>query len=444
MKLVSRHRREIRTAIVAIACISAFFSRFIVPEVGDDASQNMKVMISTPHKNVNQTSSLDRTNNINVTLTMRRHRKDRMGSRLQLPLTAWALARHHNWNFCAPHDDMVHALSFPICPSGFLKSTDAMPQFEFTTVQAITESGIYFVNPTNNPILRIMNEHEHNSSKTSLWSDSTVNEWRRMILESPLNNGMDSYLWSNPKAIHIAVNVRRGDIEPMKRNDVWTGDEQVIALIEMAKHYVHIVRGSVDVEVHLFSESYGTTNWTRYGDLVDYFHLAPKGSNDINLNIRDWKHFVQADVLIVGGTFSLIPAYSRLDLADRGLPITVYQLRGMDPTFRNWVPWKYGRDRQEITVKFPSVDMIASTVVKDNGDPLFGLCDECLAASVPGAFWCSERIKRHMANSSMKLRDAQFIVSGEYEKCSACHPNQCGLANHTIIIGNGWQFSVRE
>lgn len=120
---------------------------------------------------------------------------------------------------------------------------------------------------------------------------------------------------SNPTAIHIAVHVRQGDIEPMTRNDKWTGDnKQVIALIEMAKHYVDIVCRSIDVEVHPF---------------------------------------------------------------------------------------------------------------------LF-----------------NERIKRHMATSLMKLQDAQLTVSGEYEKCSVCHPAQCSSPiaqyNCTIDIGNGWQFSVYE
>ena len=106
----------------------------------------------------------------------------------------WSLAQHQNWNFCAPYDPMLCALAgFPICPPGFPGSFDAMPQFEFISVKAMNESGIYFLNPANHPnlLLNIINEHEHDVSNASLWSNSTVKEWRNMILDAPLNNNTD-------------------------------------------------------------------------------------------------------------------------------------------------------------------------------------------------------------------------------------------------------------
>jgi hypothetical protein len=85
-------------------------------------------------------------------------------------------------------------------------------------------------------------------------------------------------------------------------------------------------------KVHVFSEAYGdTNNWTAYGkDIVDYFHLAPrmdekkKHAMDMELNLRDWKHFITADILIVGGTFSRIASYARDDPDSiTGLPLTM-------------------------------------------------------------------------------------------------------------------------
>mmetsp|Transcript_21691 Transcript_21691/g.35850 ORF Transcript_21691/g.35850 Transcript_21691/m.35850 type:complete len:108 (-) Transcript_21691:137-460(-) len=65
-------------------------------------------------------------------------------------------------------------------------------------------------------------------------------------------------------------------------------------------------------ELHLFSEDYGLTNWSAYQEVVDEWHLAKKGSdNQLDVLLRDWAHFVDADVLIVGGTLSAVPALAR-------------------------------------------------------------------------------------------------------------------------------------
>ena len=58
--------------------------------------------------------------------------------------------------------------------------------------------------------------------------------------------------------------------------------------------------------------------WTAYDGLVDIdkMHLAPrhpKGNHsvDMDLNLGDWKHFITADILLVGGTFLNIASIAR-------------------------------------------------------------------------------------------------------------------------------------
>ena len=57
-------------------------------------------------------------------------------------------------------------------------------------------------------------------------------------------------------------------------------------------------------------------NWTAYAGLVDKdkIHLTPRNelthAMDMDLNLRDWKHFIIADVLVAGGIFSRIASYA--------------------------------------------------------------------------------------------------------------------------------------
>mmetsp|Transcript_12407 Transcript_12407/g.25388 ORF Transcript_12407/g.25388 Transcript_12407/m.25388 type:complete len:599 (+) Transcript_12407:193-1989(+) len=478
---------------------------------------------------------------LNITLTFQAPRHDRMGSRIQFPLVTWAYARLQKYHFCTPYDHMAQRLDFNICPTGFVDGTGLFEgdgvrrlgfdpnandddlllgeEGDFKSHLFGSDDVIYLVNHVTN-ILDIMKNwefindddtHVRNSNtgkvEGTLWTESTVREWKRMILNAPvsspfpaqnstdskqnrginfvqnsnINNGSNrqEWVWIDPNAIHIALHVRRGDITPEKRWDVWIGDDQFIALIEMVKRYIQIVRrgdnpgneDEVKTEVHLFSEAYGTTNWGKYGNLITRLHLAPKGSRDVGLNIRDWKHFVTADVLIVGGTFSRIPAYGRIDDDGNGEtivdsdddnlhrhryfpPMTLCHRQG-DTSYcrKNWVRWKYGRNRDEVIVEFPSnVSMVAMSPEtmerqqKEEQNPISGLCKECIVASVPGAFHCKDRIAKYILDDSMTLYEAQSKVGDQYWKCKVCHPDSCRSTNtqfnESFTIRNGWEMKV--
>lgn len=295
---------------------------------------------------------------LNVTLTHLSSRGDRLGSAIQLPLGGWLVARFHGWAYCSPPSRFAAALAFPMCDGGahltpramatMLSSTEGS-MFDYRD-DGLTQPGVYYINPDGN--------------KNTLWSSiqakamytrGAVEDWRRMILGAQLRPELAGELWLHADSVRIAAHVRRGDIGP-SRNDVWVADEKVIALIEIAKYYVRMKRGpDVNIEVHVFSESYGTTNWTRYAGHVDAFHLAPNtglhpAQSDLDLSLRDWQHFVRADVLLVGGTFSRVPALARPDPGPDGLPATLFfQWRNFRSTFVHWT----GRNRDAVVAEFP-------------------------------------------------------------------------------------------
>ena len=380
----------------------------------------------------------DEVNNThNITLTFPKRRPDRMGSRIRGVLEAWLIARYHGWNFCSPPDPMVEAVSFPICTNETLQG----PEFEYKD-ENITEPGVYYIdeywNLKRNILSTTIEKIEQNDS--SIFDNGAVEEWKRMILEAPLRPEMDKELWLHPDSVRIVAHVRRGDIEEGRRNDIYVGDYQIIALVEMSKYYIRLKRGDdVKIEVHVFSESYGTTDWDRYGTLVDKFHLAPEGNNDIGLNLRDWKHFVRADILITGNTFSNVPALARpaKPLSD-GLPLTLERLRkGIKvATRKDWYRWKWHSKEGLMVASFPNMTITASDGYEvaqsrdkansNRANMIEGLCNECKLSSVPGAYKCVDRIKRYTeadGNYSAFVAVQKWV--SDNKACSACDPASC-------------------
>ena len=194
-----------------------------------------------------------------------------MGSRLLNPLGAWIIARYHGWDFCLPGEQMAAALSFPLCPLN-TELIDGRKGYKYKDEKSILDDattgdsaagggGVYYIDPATKSIWDTIFDYEKRNQ--SLLDDVFIEEWRQMVLGSYLKPEMDEMLWLYKDSIRIAAHVRRGDIMPGKRNDKWIGDSQVIALIEMAIYRIQLNRGKdVKIEVHVFSESYGATNWT--------------------------------------------------------------------------------------------------------------------------------------------------------------------------------------
>jgi hypothetical protein len=94
----------------------------------------------------------------------------------------------------------------------------------------------------------------------------------------------------------------------------WIADETFLSLLRLTKAELacdDVSEGRCDV--HLFSEEENPHgDWTLYtaDSLVDHMHLAAHHS-DLDSALHDWRNFIDADVLIVGSTFSAVPALAR-------------------------------------------------------------------------------------------------------------------------------------
>jgi len=285
------------------------------------------------HSKLNISSSGIGKKTINVTIMMRYPRNDRMGSNLQRPLNLMAYAQCKGYNFCAASGRLGPAeiFGFPMCPSDLTKQ---LPFVGSIFETPINESGVYSFQRNDGALLQAISENV-----TCAYSSSFRAKWREMIFNIPYFRDSQSVASQELFAdddnnvnskIKIAVHIRRGDIS--SRHPIYISDVTFRATIQKLKQMVLMVLRK-ESEVHIFSEAYGDTNWTSYRrglGMVDYFHLAPqmnqmnRHSMDIELNLRDWKHFITADILVVGGTFSRIASYAREDPSSiTGLPLTM-------------------------------------------------------------------------------------------------------------------------
>lgn len=278
--------------------------------------------------------------------------KDRMGSKAQLAVGAWALSKANNWNFCSTNDDTIVALrSIPIC--------DPQVTYHGEIAAQLGQPGLYNLDYRRKPGSKVWRRiaTREREEPGSVWNNASMSEWEATIL----NASPKERFWKSSHTVKIAIHVRRGDVEPTGH---WAHgfieDSAFLQLIALCKDYLK----SQEMEVHIFSEDYGATNWSLFENNNTYFHLAPKDNTyhlapgNLTENLRDWAHFCEADILIAGGTFSVIPALTRPPPSANGLPLTIlyganYGYLSVPWYPSHWLPWRWETPTQ-VNLTFPS------------------------------------------------------------------------------------------
>lgn len=297
------------------------------------------------------TETLESKVNKDIWIQMRFPRSDRLATNIELPLFLMAYAHCYGYSFCIQHDRLGLAKYFPgfvnqICPPD-LGSRNltwyGSPKEIF--IRPPKEPGIY-ASVDYNELGRWMRKNED-----CAFDDGMRKKWRQMILDAS-NSTLNPMIVNktlaeeelfektdDPRVVTVAINVRRGDNVEWGRK-VWLDQFYVMLLRHL--RFVLEKAGKIP-EVHLFSEDYGmvdpklniTRNWTMYEDLVQHFHLAPdmrteknEHAMDLDLNFRDWRHFLKADVLVADSHFATTPSLGRPKAPDprMGLPLTMKRM----------------------------------------------------------------------------------------------------------------------
>ncbi len=323
-----------------------------------------------------------------VVIVMGTAQVDRMGSQFRQIFSLSAFADCHGYNFCVSKDSgqkYAEEFGIPFCPNFTKDQLESHNSFGINREREITEPGIYHFRQSNQEKKKFIQYilKSHKDQEGCLWSKPFKQYWRKNLLQvtekgvfknSEIANKnlftSNTTSSSQSKVITIAVHVRRGDITSDRRRDIFVSDNVWKGAIRSVRDLM--VASNRMPEVHLFSENYGTTNWTHYTGLVDHWHLAPRMNHplrgqrmDWDLNVRDWKHFLKADVLLIGGSFSWIPGSIR-EAPDpkTGLPLT-FQLCSTQGYFGDRCGDHAFLDVQEIKYKYEAKFAGASPIIEN-------------------------------------------------------------------------------
>lgn len=277
----------------------------------------------------------------NITIVMQYPRHDRLGSNLQRPFILQAYALCKGYSFCIADGREGVARVFeklPTCSRNLPPPVGTI----FESEENVSGSYLFFTN--EKAALRAFSENVDcmlQSRNRALWRDIVFSAGQYQERKSPASMNLLSTS-SGVSPVTIAVHVRRGDIIK-RRKDIFVPDEVYHTVLMFLK--LEFKKLNKTAEFHIFSEDYGDVNWTGYMRFLSSsrnIHLAPslkqhgEHAMDIDLNLRDWKAMIEADILLVGGTFSRIASYARGDMErSTGLPLTISPCRSDLPCARS-------------------------------------------------------------------------------------------------------------
>ncbi|OEU07987.1 hypothetical protein FRACYDRAFT_250207 [Fragilariopsis cylindrus CCMP1102] len=279
-----------------------------------------------------------------IVIEMKYVRPDRLGSNIQRPLNLMAYANCNDFKFCIKEGSFGPAKYFD-------SSIEACPPYtpDLKLYERL-DSTLLNTPPTKPGQYTFLRDDDAliDWTKKNIdcgFDDVMRRKWGDMIINASLSPHISNSTLAeeelfestdDPNVVTVAVHIRRGDFIDWNRKPFL--DQFYVALLRRLRSILQ--KAGKSPEVHVFSEDYGlvhrelniTRNWTMYDGLVEHFHLAQDmrgGGKDhamnMDLNLRDWRHFVKADILVVGGTFSRVPALGRPEHPNpkTGLPLTI-------------------------------------------------------------------------------------------------------------------------
>jgi hypothetical protein len=307
-----------------------------------------RAMPKTQNIKLQQYGNAMKNNLPNVMIEMKYQRQDRLGSNIRRPLSLLGYAHCLGYGFCIrPGSEGItryFSPGFPTCPNDL---QDTHPPIGRLFYDEINQTGLYTLDRDDDLLRNWVHQNGDcgfDDSFRALWRQMIVNASNSPFLPADKSELAKQQLFQNKddaQVTTVAVHIRRGDYVEWGRGVI----HDVFYVVMLRRLRARLEKMKRIPEIHIFSEDYGwvdktrnlTSNWTLYEGIADHIHLAPDmrtnrtaHAMDMALNLRDWRHFVEADILIVGSPFSEIPALGRPKHPDlrTGLPLTLYPCGG--------------------------------------------------------------------------------------------------------------------
>lgn len=237
------------------------------------------------------------------------NRRDRTGSFLGIDLLCYAFSKYNNFEFQFYHIKRNKIFNSDILHN-FMGLNLSIKKINPNEVNIIKISDINNINNENNVIL--FNDEtkdiENLMIKQTNFNDFFPLEFRKSLYNN-FNKINPSYpIYFKKDMTNIAIHMRRGDITPTYYSHAYFPNMYFINLInELNKEYKN-------ANIHIFSCQTNKEGWDDFNKLNVTLHLRNDWSRDnLKYEMIDIHHFINADVLVIGGTFSYVPAFFNLN-----------------------------------------------------------------------------------------------------------------------------------
>ena len=248
------------------------------------------------------------------------NRGDRSGSFLQIDLLCYAYANFNKIKFMFLPNGIMGKKNVSCNPDrlrsffGFNNDIDYINSDSLKFIKEISQdtlSEIDFQNKNNEieHILKI-NDNTRNFEKIML-KKNPFDEYFPLNFRQHLNSNFkltnqNNPIYFNKEMTNIAIHIRRGDVTPTRYKHAYFKNKIFIDIIKtFYKKYKN-------PNIHVFGCKSNSEGWDDFKSLNITLHLREDNGWSEEILI-DMQHFIEADVLVIGSTFSYVPAFLNLN-----------------------------------------------------------------------------------------------------------------------------------
>lgn len=257
------------------------------------------------------------------------NRKDRLGSFLGIDLFTYAYCNYNNYEFKFYHIENnpyinlndIHSFLGWDSIIKYTNQTDNFIRVSELDFSKEKEENIILFDTETNKIQNLMNNQ-------SLFNNYFPFEFRNSLHQNFININSYFPIYFKKNMTNIAIHIRRGDITQEYYTHAYFSNKYFIELInELKQKYKNY-------NIHIFSCKTNNEGWNDFNNLDVKLHLREDWSND-NLKYEkiDMVHFIKADVLVIGGTFSYVPAFFNLN-------DVYYPNKYWHPKLNHWIDYQ--------------------------------------------------------------------------------------------------------
>lgn len=127
---------------------------------------------------------------------------------------------------------------------------------------------------------------------------------RKKLFYSFKKNNINYPIYFNKSSTNISIHIRRGDVDTRYYKHAYFPNNIFVKLIRLFSEKYK------NANINVFSCERNVEGWNDFKNLNCKLHLRKNWSNDgLKFEKIDIQHFIESDILVIGGTFSYLPGF---------------------------------------------------------------------------------------------------------------------------------------